>query len=169
MNKIAKLPIQSYSVSHFNDVQRKLDEVIDWINEHGDVAVSGNILVQKRPQPFTVERTGQFPFTMGSNNYGSNGDQCGLIGQSVLNYRVRAQKEDLDYRGFVVDHADVDRYFQTKWLNFVDTDAPSCELISKRAVEDLYDQYDIVTQVKIWSNPQSGVVFAHEKYVDVNI
>jgi hypothetical protein len=116
-------------------------------------------------KPFTVVRSGQFVISRNPNSSGSNDKQCGVRGQMSLSYRVVAQSHELDVNGFVVDHALIDEYFQSRWINYEHGSLPSCEQISKMAVYDLWRLYRVESHVRIWSNPVSSVSYASDGFV----
>lgn len=83
----------------------------------------------------TLERNG----TVDVVATGDVSRKCGPIGANTLAFRVFVECPDtcLDDDGFVIDHNELQAYFDRTWGKV--TDFPSCERIAKQAIRELHD------------------------------
>lgn len=84
---------------------------------------------------FSMKRSGSF-----RANWIDTQNVCGVNPTTRPNYNYHCELETtdkLDDNGFIMDNLLVDKYFQSKYASYWPVMPLSCELIAKRAVENL--------------------------------
>lgn len=85
----------------------------------------------------TIRRKGSFVV----NHTGSNANQCGMKGTTILNYAVSlvTSPRHLNKQGFIIDNMAIQQYFVAKYKT-VKT-FPSCEKLAMIACRDFRDMF----------------------------
>lgn len=93
-----------------------------------------------------LDRAGTFSVT--SERYAAQENQCGAVGQQMFVYKVRIHATPgLDERGFILDNKKVQHYFDSGFRNL--TEVPSCERIAMQAARALAAMCRTATRVDV--------------------
>lgn len=97
----------------------------------------------------TVYRTGHFDVALPEVE-----GKCGVFGKSKFRYDAwfTAGAGDLDARGFIVDNADLNRYFQQTYGVGSAASFTSCELMGLKAIADFRAAWPMARKivVRVW-------------------
>ena len=107
----------------------------------------------------TVYRTGTFAVAAPEVE-----GKCGVFGKTEFRYDAwfTAGEDDLDARGFIVDNADLHRYFAKKYGNAKTCWFVSCEIMSIQAIKDFREAWPMAREiiVRVWGKEEITYVEA---------
>jgi hypothetical protein len=108
----------------------------------------------------TVFRTGTFSVAAPEVE-----GKCGVFGKSAFRYDVwfTATAADLDARGFIVDNADLHRYFQRKYGE-EGTPFVSCEVMGIKAIADFREAWPSAREIKVRVWGMEDVTYVESKW-----
>jgi hypothetical protein len=94
----------------------------------------------------TVYRTGHFEVAAPEVE-----GKCGVFGKTKFRFDAwfTADAGDLDARGFIVDNADLFRYFRDKYSADPDYTFVSCEKMCLRALDDWREMWPTARRIKV--------------------
>jgi hypothetical protein len=100
-----------------------------------------------KPTAMTVYRNGTFEVAAPEVE-----GKCGVFGKKAFRFEAwfTATGDDLDARGFIVDNADLFRYFRDTYA--AGTPFTSCERMCLKALEDWQAQWSYATKItaRVW-------------------